>query len=218
MKENAGERNVMFGHGVISVLIADDHPLVRTGIRNMLNRAKGIEVIGEAGDGEEALELATKIHPDVVILDMEMPKMNGIQVARRLQQRKERPIILALSAHEDKHFIMGMLESGAAGYLIKDEVPEAMIRAVQGIASGEMGWVSRRVAARIALWMHMENPDEMEFSEKDILLLRYYLSGAKMDVISSHTGIQEGEIEKQLDMLTGKVRSRFQGRKKGQTS
>jgi DNA-binding NarL/FixJ family response regulator len=134
------------------VVLADDHPMVRTAIRKLLEKAGDIEVIGEADDGAEALRLVEDLDPDVLLLDMEMPGLNGVQVARQLQSVGSPVSILALSAYDDQQYILGMLASGAAGYLTKEEALHILVEAVRGVARGERGWVSRWVAAKLAAW------------------------------------------------------------------
>ncbi|MBO6574465.1 MAG: response regulator transcription factor [Rhodothermales bacterium] len=133
----------------IRVVIADDHPLIRAGIRGVLDDAADIEVVEEAADGEAALEAARRVEPDVLLLDVEMPRMEGIEVARQLVAEGSSVRILALSAHDDEQYVFGLLEAGAAGYLVKDEVPATIADAVRGVARGEDGWLSRRIAARL---------------------------------------------------------------------
>ncbi len=133
----------------IRVLIADDHAIMRVGIKNILLRSKEIQVVGEAGNGAEAIALIGELKPDVLILDMEMPVMDGVETARRLQAMKSPVRILVLSAYDDRQYIIEMLNMGAAGYLIKDEAPEVIVDAVQGIARGEKGWISRKAALRV---------------------------------------------------------------------
>jgi len=133
----------------IRVLIADDHAIMRVGIKNILSRSDKIQVVGEASNGAEAIDLIEKLKPDVLILDMEMPVMDGVETARRLQAMNAPVRILVLSAYDDRQYILEMLNMGAAGYLIKDEAPEVIVDAVQGIARGEKGWISRKAALRV---------------------------------------------------------------------
>ena len=119
---------------VTRVVLAEDHPKVRAGIRTLLEKASDIEIVGEAGDGEEALRLIDEYSPDVLLLDVEMPLMNGIEVARRLKEEGSPVRILVLSAYHDRQYVHRMMESGAAGYLTKEEAPEKIVRAVRGIA------------------------------------------------------------------------------------
>jgi DNA-binding NarL/FixJ family response regulator len=133
----------------IQVIIADDHTIMRVGIRNILTRSNQISVVGEASNGAEAIKLVAELNPDVLILDMEMPVMDGVEVARRLQASQSPVKILVLSAYDDRQYILEMLKMGASGYLIKDEAPEVIVDAVQSIASGEKGWISRKAAVRV---------------------------------------------------------------------
>jgi DNA-binding NarL/FixJ family response regulator len=144
--------------------------------------------------------------PDVLLLDMEMPGMNGIEVAQALKAQKSATRILVLSAHEDKQFILGMLSTGAAGYLTKEEVPEAVVKAVRGVARGERGWVSRKVAARIGIWMNSERPGQIEMEPRDIELLRMVLAGKEEDEIGAALGLNRRSVEKQLAALVQSVR------------
>lgn len=133
----------------IRVVIADDHAIMRVGIRNILSRSNEIDVVGEASNGAEAIDLIDDLQPEVLILDMEMPVMDGVEVARRLQISRSPVRILVLSAYDDRQYILEMLNMGAAGYLIKDEAPEVIVDAVLGVANGEKGWISRKAAARV---------------------------------------------------------------------
>jgi len=102
----------------IRVVIADDHAIMRVGIRNILSRSKEICVVGEASNGTEAIQLINDLNPDVLVLDMEMPVMDGVEVARRLRSDQSPVNILVLSAYDDRQYILEMLNMGAAGYLI----------------------------------------------------------------------------------------------------
>ncbi len=139
----------------IRVLLADDHPVVRTGIRHLLESCAEIEVVGEAGDGGEALQLVAELAPDVLVVDIEMKQVSGIEVARRLQDGGLPVRLLVLSAHDDEEYIQDVLASGAAGYLTKDEAEEVIVEAVRAVAGGEQGWLSRSVTAKM-MRMHRQ--------------------------------------------------------------
>lgn len=123
----------------VRVLLVDDHPPLRAGLRRMLESDASIEVVAEAGDGGEALELAERLRPDVVVLDMELPVLSGIEVARALKGSGMR--VLALSAHTGRGFVRGLLEAGAAGYLTKDRDQATLVDAVKAVAAGEGRWL-----------------------------------------------------------------------------
>lgn len=121
----------------IRVLIADDHAMVREGMRRMFERETDIEVVGEAGDGEEAVRLAEDCKPDVAIMDISMPKLDGIEATKEIKKRCPSVTVLILSAYDDDQFVFAMLEAGAAGYLLKSVRSREVIDAVRAVYSGE---------------------------------------------------------------------------------
>ena len=133
----------------IKAVIAEDNVIVRTGIRRLLNKSQDIEVVGEAINGIEALQMVGEIKPDILLLDVEMPLLNGIEVAWTLKESESMTKILVLSAYDDQEYIREMLLNGASGYILKDEAPERIIDAVKKIAGGETDWVSPQMEARL---------------------------------------------------------------------
>jgi len=121
----------------IRLLLAEDHVLVREGTRELIQREQDMEVVGEAGDGEEAIELATKLRPDVVIMDIAMPKVNGIEATRRIKELYPATAVLILTAYDNEQYIFALLEAGAAGYLLKNVRRSELIDAVRAVHAGE---------------------------------------------------------------------------------
>ena len=187
------------------VVLADDHPVVRAGIRNMLNNDPGIEVIGEAGSGSEALHLVEDLAPDVLLLDMEMPGLTGVEVAQELQQSKLPVHVLALSAHDDREYITALLASGATGYLTKDEAPHTIIKAVQGVARGERGWFSRRVSRRINLTSLDKETDATGLTDRELAILQLIVAGKTNQAIGLVLDLSIKTVEKQVQTIFSKL-------------
>ncbi len=139
------DANVTADNHPIRVVLADDHPVMRAGIRSLLAAKKDIRVLGEANNGLEAVELVNSLKPDVLILDIEMPLMDGIEASSVLHQGNSETRILVLSSYAEKDYIRLVLEQGVSGYLIKDEAPRRIVEAVRRVANGEKGWFSERV-------------------------------------------------------------------------
>ena len=189
----------------IRVLVADDHPLAREGLRNLLEKAAGIEVVGEASDGFEALKLVDELSPDVLMLDMEMPGLEGLEVAQRLQEVGSSVRILALSAHNDKEYIKGLLSNGAVGYLTKGETPQNLVEAVRGVARGEQGWVSRQIAAQMIAWTQ-EDAGSSILTGRETQVLKLVVEGKTNQEIGQALGISEKTVEKHLDGVFTKLK------------
>ena len=119
------------------VLLADDHSIVRRGMRSLLETEPSVEVVGEAADGLEALRLCEEHHPDLLILDVAMPKLNGIEVAARVQKMHPAPRAIMLSMHLDESYVMRSLNAGARGYLLKDATDEDLLPAIRAVAAGK---------------------------------------------------------------------------------
>ncbi len=121
----------------ITVLIADDHALIREGIKQILELEGDICVIGQANDGEEAFELAEKLNPDIILLDINMPNINGIEALRRFKDMGIKSKVIILTIHEDKEYILKTLKLGANGYMLKDSSANSLIEGIRRVAKGE---------------------------------------------------------------------------------
>jgi DNA-binding NarL/FixJ family response regulator len=121
----------------IRVLVVDDHEVVRRGTRELLDRADGIEVVGEAQDGQEAVALTQRLRPDVVLMDVAMPNVNGVEATRAIKRELPGTAVLALSAYDDDPYVFALLEAGAAGYLLKNVRGSQLIEAVRAVREGE---------------------------------------------------------------------------------
>ena len=133
----------------IRIIIADDHVVVREGTRELLQREKDLEVVGEAGDGEEAVRLVEKFKPDVAILDIAMPKLNGIEATRKIKTISPSTAVIVLTAYDYDQYVFALLEAGAAGYLLKDVPSQEVIKTVRAVHAGKP--VLHPVIARKAL-------------------------------------------------------------------
>ena len=121
----------------VRVLIADDHPLFREGMRGRLDRVADVAVVGEAASGDEAVELAHKLEPDVILMDIKMPGLNGIEATREIQQSSPQIGVLVLTMFEDDDSVFAAMRAGAKGYLLKDSGGEGVVHAIRAVASGE---------------------------------------------------------------------------------
>ncbi|MGP8244413.1 MAG: response regulator [Bryobacteraceae bacterium] len=155
----------------IRILLADDHAVVRQGFKMILAEQPDMEIAGEAANGREAVELAEKIKPDVVVMDVSMPELNGIEATRRLAASAPHTRVLALSMHKDSVYVREILRAGARGYLLKDSPAQDMLTAVRAVAGGE-GYISPAVSSAVLddYRKHVTNPiDLLTGREREVL-------------------------------------------------
>jgi DNA-binding NarL/FixJ family response regulator len=155
----------------IRILLADDHALVRQGFRRILEAEPDMEIIGEADNGREAVELAEKLRPDVVVMDVGMPELNGIEATRRLAESVPRARVLALSMHKDSVYVREILRAGARGYLLKDAFDRDLLLAVRAVARGE-AYLSPAVSEAVLsdYRRHVRDPlDLLTSREREVL-------------------------------------------------
>ena len=155
----------------IRILLADDHAVVRQGFKMILDAEADMEIVGEAANGREALELAEQLRPDVVVMDVSMPELNGIEATRRMAESAPHARVLALSMHKDSVYVRETLRAGARGYLLKDSVAADLVNAVRAVASGE-GYLSPAVSDAVLddYRRHVTNPiDLLTSREREVL-------------------------------------------------
>lgn len=170
---------------MIKVLLVDDHELVRIGIRRLLQDVNGIKVIGEASTGEEAIRLAKELIPDVVLMDVQMPGIGGLEATRKMIRHNPDVKVLALTVFDDEPYPSRLLQAGAAGYITKGCDTEEMIRAVRTVHSGQR-FLSSEIAQQLALKRFTK--DEKSpldiLSERELQIMLMITSGQKVQEIS----------------------------------
>ena len=122
----------------ISVLLVDDHDVVRTGLKSLLNMEQDMEIIGEAVNGSDAIDKVSELHPHVIVMDITMPTMDGMEATRRISSKFPDSLVLALTVHEDKQYFFEMLAAGAKGYITKQAAGEELVSAIRAVASGNV--------------------------------------------------------------------------------
>jgi len=132
----------------IRILLADDHPVVRDGLRALLEREADMSIVAEAADGRETVRLAEEQSPDVVIMDLAMPIMNGIEATRRIVAKSPHTAVVILSMHQDESYVLGSLNAGAKGYLLKDSMRKEVIEAIRTVSQGR-SFLTRKVSAML---------------------------------------------------------------------
>ncbi|BAU26546.1 LuxR family two component transcriptional regulator [Aneurinibacillus soli] len=132
----------------ISILLVDDHKLFREGVKRILEMEEHFTIVGEASDGEEACEMAANLQADVILMDINMPKMTGVQATQRIKERAPESRIIILSIHDDENYVYKSLRSGAAGYLLKEMDSDALIEAINAVANGE-SYVHPKVTGKL---------------------------------------------------------------------
>lgn len=178
----------------IRIILVDDHHLLREALREKLSREADLEVIGEASDGRSALRLVAEMAPDIVLLDIGLPEMNGIEIAARINADYSRVKTIALSMYSDKRFVMEMLKAGASGYVTKTADGVELLNAVRAVAAGKR-YLGTEVAAALADGMHQEADGSTRLGRREREVLRLLAEGRRTADIAEHLHISAGTVE-----------------------
>ena len=198
---------------VVRVVIADDHSVVRQGIRGVLEEVDGLEVVGEAGDGGEALALVADLAPDVVVLDVNMPEKSGLEVTMELREEAHPARVLILSMHDDPEYVLQAVRSGADGYVLKDVSPAELRDAVAAVHEGR-DYFTARVTQQLSVALRKEIEEEqlrtrldsLTNREREVLLL--VAQGLTNREIGEQLEISPRTVETHRERVMGKLRIR----------
>ncbi|HSL01094.1 MAG TPA: response regulator transcription factor [Rubrobacteraceae bacterium] len=184
------------------LLIVDDHPVVRAGLRGMLSGQPDFEVLGEAANGAEAVALTKKLHPNVVLMDLRMPEMDGVTAIGQIKARHPDVQILVLTTYDSDSDILPAIESGATGYLLKDAPREELFQAIRAAAQGKP-LLTSAIAAR--LMERMRSPAVEALSSREIEVLNLVAKGASNKEIAGQLYITEATVKSHLLRIFGKL-------------
>ncbi|MES3629981.1 MAG: response regulator transcription factor [Longimonas sp.] len=185
----------------LRIVLADDHAVVRRGLRTILEASDPsdplpIEVVGEAGTGPDALRLVEVHEPDVLLLDVEMPGADGVEVAQTLDARGTSTAVLALSSHEDPIYVQGLLRAGASGYLTKEQAPTLIREAVRAVAEGQKRWF-----VSVSPETHPLN----NITERERTVLRLLIEGDATGTIAEKMNVAPNTVRKYASVLYDKI-------------
>jgi DNA-binding NarL/FixJ family response regulator len=195
---------------VIRLVLADDHALVRQGLRSLLDLTPDLRVVGEASDGEEALRKVTELNPDVVLMDVRMPRMTGLEALRELRRRDASRRVVLLTTFDEDAAIIEALRAGVQGFLLKDVSMEELADAIRRVASGETllpPGVAERVARGVAElprdFPHADLPEGL--TRREVEVLRLIARGLSNREIAQALGTAEGTVKNQTSSILSKL-------------
>lgn len=194
----------------ITVIVVDDHPVVRAGMRTVLEAADGITVLAEGNSGADALRLVAEHHPDVLVLDVNLPDMSGVDVTHKLREQDTSTAILVLTVHDDSQTVFGLLENGATGYVLKDEALETLSNAVRAVARGE-SWLSPSIAGQVVRRVVGQaapkpiTPSPLPLTPREVEVLRLLAHGLDNAAIAEQLVVTRRTVQNHVSAIYGKL-------------
>lgn len=194
----------------IRIFLVDDHALIRDGLRAVLARQATMQVVGEAGDGREALKMIEGISPDIIVMDISMPGLNGIEVTRQILKVHPKIKVLALSMYDDQEYVYDILQAGASGYLLKSMASWELVNAIQAVSRGECYLCPSVTGKVVEQYVRRGNdgnvvgrPPELTSREREVLQL--VVEGHRTQAIAAHLGISPKTVEVHRAHIASKV-------------
>ena len=188
-----------------TIVLVDDHAVVRAGVRRLLEQEPLFEVIGEAESGEKAYQILAELKPDVMVMDLSMPGMGGLQAIRRILMRYEKAKILVLSMHEDLSFANQALKLGAKGYLTKNTLADDLVKSIETVTQGDV-FLSDEIAKKMAMQSISGNQDPVhELSAREFEIFRLLAEGLDIDAIASTLNISPKTVSNYQTMIKQKL-------------
>ncbi|CAM8374656.1 CitB Response regulator containing a CheY-like receiver domain and an HTH DNA-binding domain [Candidatus Methylopumilus planktonicus] len=188
-----------------TIVLVDDHAVVRAGVRRLLEQEPLFEVIGEAESGEKAYQILAELKPDVMVMDLSMPGMGGLEAIRRILMRYETAKILVLSMHEDLSFANQALKLGAKGYLTKNTLADDLVKSIETVTQGDV-FLSDEIAKKMAMQSISGNQDPVhELSAREFEIFRLLAEGLDIDAIASTLNISSKTVSNYQTMIKQKL-------------
>ena len=189
----------------VTIVLVDDHAVVRAGVRRLLEQEALFDVIGEAESGERAYHMFGELKPDVMVMDLSMPGMGGLEAIRRILMRHERARILVLTMHEDLSFANQALKLGAKGYLIKNTLGDDLVKSIQTVSRGEV-FLSDEIAKKMAMQSISGEQDPIhELSAREFEIFRLLAEGLEIDAIATTLNISSKTVSNYQTMIKQKL-------------
>jgi DNA-binding NarL/FixJ family response regulator len=201
------------GVGVINVLLVEDQNLVRSGLRALLDREEGICIIGEAADGEEAIQIASDLRPDLVLMDLKLPKIDGIEATRQIKGLHSEIEVLVLSAYEDDESVFQAIQAGASGYVLKDITPVNLVRAIRAVRAGMSTvhpGITRKLLERISLMSRARNGGQQSIhsdglTPREVEILVGVANGLSSRELAAKLFVSESTVKSHLRAIYRKI-------------
>lgn len=189
----------------IKIIIADDHPLIREGIRRILSLASDIMIAGEAENGEQAVELARKTGADIVLMDINMPVVNGIAACKQIKEEMPSTKIIVLTIHDQDEYLFELIKSEISAYLLKDVNPDKLVKTIRGVASGE-SYISPQLIARVFReFNRLTSNPAIELTNREREILNLLAQGENNKSIAEKTFISEKTVKNHLTNIFQKL-------------